>query len=465
MYISNDKEIYLSVIVNQLSKYKQYNGDFIIKYITESKCIIYSIDTFPKYSYTCELNILKIINIDRNNILILTTDNKLYSLKIKNNIFKLIYKKKNIKNIFYDKDTHKILGCFFKIYTNGIIEIKCNKKIYFININYDNIDINNIKFINKVMNTFYIETYDNIVFIYKLKNELNLELEFYLYKTYINIKKIIYSFTCLFILNNDGILYYIPTINNSNISIKSEILENKFLDLKIRNGNTLFGIGLLENKQICMIDNNIMSEYVITDELKTYLINIKKVNICYKFIYALTENNTAIIWGPLIQYYKKPYIMIENIINIYSTDYKLVLITNINIIIINSNYQYFNGICTLTNPLLYENVLSCYSSTRCDLFIIKSNNEILELDYVIRDINNLSNNKYFNIHEENDLKYTVKKIVNTNIKKIIFTNSGYYIYIDENNNIFTSFINVYDYTDNKCGIYTDNNNICDIYIL
>ena len=100
MYISNDTEICLSVIVNQLSKYKQYNGDFIIKYITESKCIIYSIDTFPKYSYTCELNILKITNIDKNNILILTTDNKLYSLKIKNNIFKLIYKKKILKIYF-----------------------------------------------------------------------------------------------------------------------------------------------------------------------------------------------------------------------------------------------------------------------------------------------------------------------------------------------------------------------------
>jgi hypothetical protein len=53
MYISNDIDIYLYVVVNQLAKYKQNNNtyienSFLIVYIKESKYIIYPIEIFPE---------------------------------------------------------------------------------------------------------------------------------------------------------------------------------------------------------------------------------------------------------------------------------------------------------------------------------------------------------------------------------------------------------------------------------
>jgi hypothetical protein len=98
------------------------------------------------------------------------------------------------------------------------------------------------------------------------------------------------------ILINDGTLYHIITIcENSNITYDEKIYQNNFLDIINSEYNTNFYIGLLKNKKILLLGNNIESQYTITDKLDTYLTNIKEIKIYKNFIFVLTWNNIAIM--------------------------------------------------------------------------------------------------------------------------------------------------------------------------
>ena len=462
--ITNDKQIKLLVLKDYTSIYKYNDGNYLIEYY-KSKLIIIPINKLS-HPYICKLQMLKIVEINLNNILILTIDYLLYSLKI-NNKYKFTLKKRkdNIKYIFYTKYNYKKENEIFSILTiNGIIEIKLQNTKYIIDICDNNIDINNIKNINNIANLIYIETYDNTIFIYKINHN---DINFYI--KYENVKKIVYTFRDVMILTNNGILHYLSIYENSTrykIIYDNKIFNNKFIDIQSRSYKSFF-VGLLENHTILLFGNDIKNDYIITNELQKYLIDIKEVKLCDGFMYILTKDNIAIIWGPTIKKNDKPYLIIENVINIYSFHNELLLITNINITIINSTYYPKYSINTLTNPLLYENILTCY--VYCGkIFLIKNDNKIIELVFISdsdsnndsdNDSDNSSSSDRGNYYNENNIKYRIENIIKKPIKKFIFSTHNY-LYIDINNNII-----VKNFMDRNYSIKKLNNLLRNIYII
>jgi hypothetical protein len=150
------------------------------------------------------------------------------------------------------------------------------------------------------------------------------------------------------------------------------------------------------------------------------------------------------------------------------------------------------SICS--NPLLYENVLTIHVNNLNQLLIIKSNNTIIELNYIYTsecdsesetdsDSESEKNSesesesrieysnldcRYSNttIYRENNFKYNIREIDTTNISKIIFMPNRYYIYIDIYNNLFITkqkYYNSKKYI--KCNNIDKNISIHDIHIL
>jgi hypothetical protein len=453
----NDKIIYREMILKQITeekhiiismhkKYKICNKNDIQNYIIEyykSYFKIYLIDYISNKiskSYMINLKVLKIINFhcqelenticykhNLTGIHILTTNYDWYVCKIIDRLNKYEMKliKKNIKNIFFKYDEISNKDSIITLSFNGEITIipyfEYDNNIKII-LNID-IDINNIKNIEYAVSEFlFIETYDNMInIIYNkiTKNILNI--------VYKNVKKIVHTSYDLLILTYDNNLY----------SVKNNLIyENKFIDIISRQHKDFY-CGILEDRKIKIFGKDIKEAYNITPVLNEYLINIKEVKLCDRFMYTIDINNTCIIWGPLIKYNNnKPFIIFNNVENTYEDYNKLIIIININIIIINNWYKCYDkeSIITISHPLSYKYISNYIFGYFDKLYATTYNNTIVELciDY---DTDYENNN---NIYGEY-LNYRIK-ILNYNINKLINLHRNAILYLNTDNEIFISFV-------------------------
>ena len=454
-----DEEIILDIIMEN-TLLKMENGIYLIEYY-KSKFIIHNIDNPLIKPYTCLLDILKIIKIINNLIVILTTDNELYYLRLVNNDkYKITKKYSNIINITYNKPDDYIYNeyifCIF--FKSGIIKIQTYSNNYTFKL-YNNViirDINNISNIYIFYRLLLIETINNTIIIYNLdylnikyKNDKKILLIYDdIFILYENVRKILFCDRNILFLTFDNDLYSISIkLIDSDIEKYSKcILDKKFTDI---NYNGLFIIGILENNTI-LIYKEFDLEYIylykdfLIQELKNNKIlvvfdneyithnlhfNIKTIDIYYEFLYILYDNNTVHILN-----YTNDNIMynnvFNNVINIFKiSNFEIIIVTNINIIIINS-YLDNNNIQIIHNKLLYENILNYYSFG--NYYYALTNNKLI---CFYRKQNRHKNIYNIKTHKESNLEYIISHKKINDINNILIHKYGKSIIFVNNNNI------------------------------
>jgi hypothetical protein len=183
----------------------------------------------------------------------------------------------------------------------------------------------------------------------------------------------------------------------------------------------------LQDNKILVIYNNKLIKYDLHFKIKT-------IDIYYEFLYILYDNNIVHILNYTNdnEFYNEIY---DNVINIFKiSNFEIIIVTNINIIIINS-YLDNNNIQVIHNKLLYENILNYYSFG--NYYYALTNNKII---YFYRKQNRniniyIENDPNIKIHKEFNLEYIILYKIIDDINDILIHEYGKSIIFINSNNI------------------------------